>query len=139
LARALNRQKGLRVCGQTEPVAEALKAVAALTPDLVLLNLGRMGRGPVNVIRAIRSADRQTKLLVMAAQDEPRHAARALRAGADGYIIEQEDTEEVVQAIRDVLDGLIYVSEQVVSGTPSDAAPTDTLPDKTAATKQSGL
>jgi DNA-binding NarL/FixJ family response regulator len=65
------------------------------------------------LIKEIRAVDRKIKLLVVSMHDQALYADRVLRAGGDGYIMKQEDPEEIIHAIRDVLAGHIYVSDEV--------------------------
>jgi DNA-binding NarL/FixJ family response regulator len=117
LEQVLNKEPGLTVCGAAESTAEALKAIVRLQPDLVLVDIGLPGRSGLELIKELRAADQKVKLLVISMHDEALYADRVLRAGGDGYIMKQEDPEEIIHAIRDVLSGHIYVSEEVVAGT----------------------
>src|SRR3954471_16000329 len=113
LAQVLNGEPDLSVCGMAGDVPHALKEIARLKPELVLVDIGLPGQSGLELIKKLRSVDRQTKLLVVSMHDEALYADRVLRAGGDGYIMKQEDPEEILHAIRDVLAGHIYVSEQV--------------------------
>jgi len=117
LAQVLNGEPDLSVCGMAGDVPHALKEIARLKPELVLVDIGLPGQSGLELIKKLRSVDRQTKLLVVSMHDEALYADRVLRAGGDGYIMKQEDPEEILHAIRDVLGGHIYVSEQVLSAT----------------------
>src|SRR4051812_16680694 len=117
LAQVLNGEPDLSVCGMAGDVPHALKEIARLKPELVLVDIGLPGLSGLELIKKLRSVDRQTKLLVVSMHDEALYADRVLRAGGDGYIMKQEDPEEILHAIRDVLSGHIYVSEQVLSAT----------------------
>jgi DNA-binding NarL/FixJ family response regulator len=66
------------------------------------------------MIKELRSVDRSVKLLIISIRNEAVHVARVLRLGGDGYILKQQDLDETVSAIHDVLDGHIYVSEEVM-------------------------
>jgi DNA-binding NarL/FixJ family response regulator len=69
----------------------------------------------LDLIKKIRSSKLPVKLLVVSMYDEALYADRVLRAGGDGYIMKEESPEEIIHAIRDVLDGHIYVSEEVMA------------------------
>ena len=134
----LNSEKYLKVCGAAGTVNQALPAIARTKPDLVLVDISLPGRSGLELIKELRSVDRKVKLLVISMHDEALYAARVLRAGGDGYIMKQEDPDEIVRAIRDVLAGRIYVSEAVMESSqgggrsrPSDekARPLDQLSD----------
>jgi len=114
LVQILNAEEGLVVCGEAGAAAQALAAIPSLQPDIVLVDITLPGKSGLELIKEIRGFDRQIKLLVVSMHDEALYADRVLRAGGDGYIMKQEDPEEIVRAIRDVLAGRIYVSEQVL-------------------------
>ena len=117
LIQILNSEKHLTVCGAAGTADQAFPAIVRTKPDLVLVDISLPGRSGLELIKEIRSVDRVVKLLVISMHDEALYAARVLRAGGDGYIMKQEDPDEIVQAIRDVLDGHIYVSEEVLEST----------------------
>ena len=112
----INSESDLTVCGEAEDAEHALEAIPGLKPDLVLVDISLPGRSGLELIKDLRALNGGVKLLVLSMHDEALYADRVLRAGGDGYIMKQEDPEEVVHAIRDVLGGHIYVSEQVLGG-----------------------
>ncbi len=113
LASLLNSERDLTVCGEAGDARTGLKAIIKLKPDLEVVDLGLPGKSGLELIREIRELKLATKLLVVSMFDEALYAQRVLRAGGDGYIMKQEDPDEIVNAIRDVLGGHIYVSEEV--------------------------
>ena len=115
LAQLVKAEQDLTVSGQAGDAAQALRAIARLKPDLVLVDITLPGKSGLELIKELRSQNRQIKLLVVSMHDEALYADRVLRAGGDGYIMKQEDPEEIIHAIRDVLDGHTYVSEQVMA------------------------
>lgn len=117
LVQMLNGEDNLTVCGEADNATEALKAIIRLKPDLALIDLTLPGKSGLDLIKELRAVDRKVKLLVVSMHDEALYANRVLRAGGDGYIMKQEDPEEILHAIRDVLNGRIYVSEQILTGT----------------------
>jgi|ERR1017187_1184835 DNA-binding NarL/FixJ family response regulator len=114
LVQILNNERDLKVCGAAENAEAALRAVPKLKPDLILVDIGLTGKSGLEFIKEIRAVNRSVKLLVVSMHDEALYADRVLRAGGDGYIMKQENPEELVHAIRDVLAGHIYVSEEVL-------------------------
>jgi DNA-binding NarL/FixJ family response regulator len=80
----------------------------------VLANINLPGKRGLELIKGLRSVNRSVKLLAISTHHEALHAARVLRAGGDGYIMKQEDPDEIVHAVHDVLEGRIYVSEEVM-------------------------
>jgi DNA-binding NarL/FixJ family response regulator len=115
LAQLVKAEKDLTVCGQAGDAAQALQDIARLKPNLVLVDITLPGKSGLELIKELRSQYRQIKLLVISMHDEALYADRVLRAGGDGYIMKQEDPEEIIHAIRDVLGGHTYVSEQVMA------------------------
>ena len=115
LVQILRRQEGLTVCGQAGDAEQARSDCVRLKPDLVLVDISLPGKSGLDLIKDLRAESRELKLLVVSMHDEALYAERVLRAGGDGYIMKQEDPEEIVNAIRDVLGGHIYVSEEVMA------------------------
>ena len=116
LVQIINSEGDLTVCGEAEDAEHALEAIPGLKPDLVLVDITLPGKSGLELIKDLRARNGGVKLLVLSMHDEALYAERVLRAGGDGYIMKQEDPEEVVHAIRDVLGGHIYVSEEVLEG-----------------------
>ncbi len=117
LVQIIRGQKDLRVCGEAGDAERALPAIARLKPDLALVDITLPGKSGLELIRELRSRNNKVKILVVSMHDEALYANRVLRAGGDGYIMKQEDPEEIVHAMRDVLGGHIYVSEAVLAST----------------------
>ena len=126
LVQIINGEDDLTVCGESEDAEHALKAIPGLKPDLVLVDISLPGKSGLELIKELRARNGEVKLLVLSMHDEALYADRVLRAGGDGYIMKQEDPEEVVHAIRDVLGGHIYVSEEVMAGKAKAAPSRDT-------------
>jgi len=117
LAKLINSEPGLAVCGEAGDARTGLQGIRRLRPDLAVVDLGLPGKSGLELIKEIRAAKLKVKLLVVSMFDEALYAQRVLRAGGDGYIMKQEDPQEIIAAIRDVLEGHIYVSEDVFART----------------------
>jgi len=117
LVQIIGGEKDLSVCGEAGDADQALEAIARLKPDLVLVDITLPGKSGLELIKELRSRDSQVRILVVSMHDEALYADRVLRAGGDGYIMKQEHPEEIVRAIRDVLGGHTYVSEEVLAST----------------------
>ena len=113
LSKLLNAEGDLTVCGEAGDAKQGLKSIVKLKPDLAVVDIGLPGKSGLELIKEIRALKLPLKLLVVSMFDEALYAQRVLRAGGDGYIMKQEDPEEIVHAIRDVLAGHIYVCEEV--------------------------
>ena len=115
LAQLVNQQPDLTVCGEAEDVPEALQKTADLKPDVVIVDLSLKGSDGIELIRNLHSRNAQLPLLVLSMHDEALYAERALKAGAWGYIMKQEATNQVLSGLRRVLSGEIHVSHRVSS------------------------
>lgn len=109
----MEKEGDLKICGEAGTMPVALREIKRLKPDLVLVDITLPGKSGLELIKDLRKRDRKVKLLVLSMHDEALYADRVLRAGGDGYIMKQEDPDEIVHAIRDVLNGHVYVSEEV--------------------------
>jgi DNA-binding NarL/FixJ family response regulator len=106
-------ESDLEVCGEAESAAAATQLMASARPDLAIVDLSlREGTG-LDLIRALRESAPTLPVLVLSMHDETLFAERVLRAGARGYIMKREAITGLVGAIRQVLAGRIYVSEQL--------------------------
>jgi DNA-binding NarL/FixJ family response regulator len=130
LVQMLNAEKDLSVCGQASEADPALKDIARLAPDLVLVDISLPGKSGLDLIKELRAVNRKVKILVVSMHDEALYADRVLRAGGDGYIMKQEDLDEIIHAIRDVLGGHIYVSEEVLAGSPKGTLSASKIKDR---------
>ncbi len=109
----LDQEGDLRVCAEAEDVAGAIRQYEAEDPDIAVVDIGLSGRDGLEFIKTIRAQDPDFPMLVMSMHDETVYAERSLRAGANGYIMKQDVSERVVEGIRAVMKGDIYVSDQV--------------------------
>jgi DNA-binding NarL/FixJ family response regulator len=116
LVRMLSREKDLEICGEAGDYEKGIKGIQRFKPDLVLVDLELPGKSGLDLIKKVRSSKQDVKMLVVSMYDEALYADRVLRAGGDGYIMKEESPDEIISAIRDVLDGHIYVSEEVMEG-----------------------
>ena len=114
LVQIINGEDDLTMCGEAEDAEHAIEVIPGLKPDIVLVDISLPGMSGLELIKELRARTDGIKLLVLSMHDEALYADRVLRAGGDGYIMKQEDPEEVVNAIRDVLGGHTYVSEEVM-------------------------
>jgi len=115
LAQLIEHETDLSVCGQADRAAQALDAIAADPPDLVLVDISLPDRSGLELIKDVHALHPQLPLLVVSMHDESLYAERVLRAGGRGYVMKQEGGKKLMQAIRQVLGGQIYVSEKMSS------------------------
>jgi DNA-binding NarL/FixJ family response regulator len=111
LALLINREPDLEVCGDAEEANGALRLIDMMRPDLVIVDISLDGPDGLDLLKNIRTRDPRLPVLILSMLDEGIYTERALRAGANGYIMKHEATEKVLVAIRRILDGDIYVSD----------------------------
>ncbi|MBV9772296.1 MAG: response regulator transcription factor [Bryobacterales bacterium] len=115
MALLINREADLTVCADAEESNAALDAIENFRPDLAIVDISLPGRDGLELLKMIRAKDPQMPVLILSMHGETIYAERALRAGANGYIMKQEATEKVLVAIRRILNREIYVSEQIAN------------------------
>ncbi|MFT5220597.1 MAG: DNA-binding NarL/FixJ family response regulator [Planctomycetota bacterium] len=103
----------LEVCGEAGDMAEGLKLVASLKPDIAIIDLSLAGGSGLELIKHIKAQGHSTLMLVASMHDEMLYAERVLAAGARGYINKQEAQDKIVPAIRQVLSGKVFLSESM--------------------------
>ena len=113
LSQSINREPDLTVCGEAENAAQALDEVAKLKPNLVIVDLTLPGKSGLELIKDLHSIHPGLFVLTVSMHDEFLYAARLLRAGARGYVMKHETPQTLLRAIRQVLNGGIYVSERM--------------------------
>ena len=110
LAHLLNQEPDLKVCGQADSATGAMKAISALKPNLVTVDIVLKGMSGIELVKQIKALHPLLPVLVLSMLDEVLFAERALRAGARGYVMKQAPTDEVKGAIRRLLRGGRYLS-----------------------------
>lgn len=140
LSDLINKEKDLEVCGCAKDIPQAIEAIKKLDPDVVTVDISLEDASGLELIKDIKTQFPGLPLLALSMHPESFYAERAVRAGAKGYITKQEATKNVITAIRKVLSGGLYLSEQMkekllhslVGDGESDAAvsPIDRLTDR---------
>jgi DNA-binding NarL/FixJ family response regulator len=110
LAIRIARQPDLEVCGEAADMSEALRMVEELKPDVAVVDITLKTGNGLDLIKRIKDRDEAVRMLVWSMHSESLYAERALRAGALGYINKDQATEQIVEAIRRVLAGQIWLS-----------------------------
>src|SRR4051812_12198897 len=130
LFQLINRQKEMVCCGSTGNSADAIEVIEREKAELVVLDLRLGEEDGLQVIRTIKTRFSELRVLVLSQFSETTYGERALRAGANGYVMKEEASEHVLDAIRTVLRGDIYASRslafaalrKVIFDKPSNAA-----------------
>jgi len=115
LARLINRQPDLLVCGEAGSAPEALAAVTKYKPDIALVDVSLPGPDGFALTKMLQVRHSKLPVLMFSMHDEAVYAERALQAGARGYIMKREPTEDCLHAIRQVLAGAIAISRAVTN------------------------
>jgi DNA-binding NarL/FixJ family response regulator len=115
LSLMMNREPDMLVCGEAEEAARALQAITATKPDFVIVDISLSGPDGLDLLKSIRVRYPSLPVLVLSMHDECIYAERALRAGANGYIMKQEATERVLVAVRQILTKKVYVSDRIAN------------------------
>ena len=110
MARFLNLQDDLDLCCEAGSVEEALAVVVACNPALAIIDISLHGESGLDLIKTLRRRYPGLALLAISMHDESVFAERALRAGANGYLMKKEATGNILLAVRRVLAGDIYLS-----------------------------
>jgi DNA-binding NarL/FixJ family response regulator len=115
LALLIDREADLSVCGEAEGSHSAFLAISTLRPDIVVLDISLSGPDGLDILKEIRTKTTNLPVLILTMHDESIYAERAMRAGANGYIMKQEATEKVLVAIRRILQGEVYLSDRLTN------------------------
>ena len=101
------------VCGQARDAHAALEAIEKFQPHIAVVDLA-LGEGSgIELIKDLKIRYPQLPTIVLSMHDEALYAERSLHAGAKGYVMKQQETDVLLQAIRQVLRGQVYLSEKV--------------------------
>jgi DNA-binding NarL/FixJ family response regulator len=139
LEQLIHSDGAFTVCGEANNASEAMDVIRKLNPDLAIVDLSLPGANGIELIKNIRAEFSKLPILVLSMHDESLYAVRALRAGADGYVMKHEAMANVIQAIREVFDGRPYLSPvmaaQVITKfahgqTEGETDPTEKLSDR---------
>jgi DNA-binding NarL/FixJ family response regulator len=139
LRRLIDAQPDLEVCGEASDAIEGLAEALRLSPDLftVDISLSESTNG-IEFVKNIRAQLENARILMLSMHDEAIYALRALRAGAQGYLMKEEVLTRVIDALRTVAGGGIFLSDNLrqqvlanlASGGAPASSPIDTLSDR---------
>lgn len=140
LSQVINNEADMEICGEAEDAPQAMKGVGPANPDVIIVDISLRGNNGLELIKNLKAIHENIRILVFSMHDESIYAQRALRAGAKAFVMKKESPTKVVEAIRRIITGEIYVSpsvadqvlHQIVNG-PNNAtstSPIDRLTDR---------
>jgi DNA-binding NarL/FixJ family response regulator len=109
----INREPDLTVCGEAANAMQAVDLFQKLAPDVVLVDITLPGKSGLELVKDLKAAHPGALILALSMHDESHYAERILRAGASGYITKEQPPEELIKALRRVLDNGVYVSREM--------------------------
>ena len=115
LSQLIGHEPDLVVCGEAEDVAGALKAIEEFKPDIAMVDISLKQSHGIELIKDIQIRWPDLPVLVLTMHDESFYAERVLRAGAKGYLTKAEVSSKVIDGIRKVLNGEVYISDAMAS------------------------
>jgi DNA-binding NarL/FixJ family response regulator len=112
----INRESDMKVCQSVHDAESAIKSIEKETPDLIIVDISLKGStNGIDLIKSLKKRYPKIKALVLSMHDENLYAERAIKAGAKGYIMKNDLTDNIVRAIRNILNGNLYLSETITS------------------------
>ena len=113
LALRIARQPDLEVCGEANDMSEALRQIAHSRPDVAVVDISLKTSSGIDLIKRIKGRNDSVRILVWSMHSESLYAERAMRAGALGYVNKDQATDRIIEAIRRVLTGKVYLSDAI--------------------------
>lgn len=113
LRELFSRDPDFTVIGDARNRAEALRHQAALQPDAAVVDISLGQENGLSLVSELREIAPALKILVLSMHDEIVFAERALRCGANGYVMKDQHAQLILEALRRVMSGKTYVSEEV--------------------------
>jgi len=138
LANLIHQQPDLEVCGEAASEPQALQLIGSVQPDIAVVDISLENGSGLELMKSIKAMHPAVAMLALSMHDESLYAERALRAGARGYLMKREAAKKVIQGIRAVLAGQVFVSEKIsalmaerfVEGRSAGASPVEQLSDR---------
>jgi len=111
LASWIGRQLDMEICGEAADMTEALRLVSETHPDVAVIDISLKTGSGIDLIKRIKDRNDSVRMLAWSMHSDFLYAERALKAGALGYINKDQASDQMVEAIRRVLDGKVYLSD----------------------------
>lgn len=114
MKKVIEKEKDLLVVHEAGEAGEAMKLITAAMPDLVIADISLENEiSGLDLIKAIRERFKDIRTLVLSMHDENIYAERAIRAGARGYVTKKEAPATIIEAIRTVMKGELYLNKRI--------------------------
>ena len=139
LSQIVANEADMEICGEAEDSPAAIRGVGEANPDAIIVDISLKGANGIELIKNLKAIHDDIPILVFSMHDETIYAQRALRAGAKAYVMKKESPSKVIDAIRKIIQGEIYVSpsvadqvlHQIVNGPGNvSTSPVDRLTDR---------
>jgi DNA-binding NarL/FixJ family response regulator len=141
LRQTIEREEDLEICAEYDSAEQALSQIAGVSPDLAVVDISLGGTSGIELIKQMRAIGCAFPVLVLSVHDDVTYAERALKAGAQGYILKQVAPEFIIAGIRKILEGNVYVCDRMATkllsrfvlsqpGTPPKDSPIAALSDR---------
>jgi Response regulator containing a CheY-like receiver domain and an HTH DNA-binding domain len=111
----INAEQDMEVCGEAADAATATAEIMKIRPDVVIADISLKGNSGIELIKNIKAFDPGIDVVVVSMYDESVYALRVLKAGARAYVMKQDVTSRVLDAIRRARNGQLFVSERVAT------------------------
>lgn len=115
LERMIQSGDGFAVCGEAGDADEAFALVRKELPDLAIVDVSLPGTNGIDLTKKLLAEFPRLAILILSMHDEADYAVRALRAGARGYMVKQEAVEKILSALRDVMEGRVYITPSLAA------------------------
>ena len=115
LAVLINDESDLEVCGEAADVVDALQAISETDPDVAIIDVSLETGSGIELVKEVKARFPSVRMLVWSMFDESLYAERAIKAGALGYIDKKNVRDNIIDAIRTVLEGSVYLSAEYSS------------------------
>ena len=140
LVALINAESDMEVCGQAEDASTGLQEIMKVQPDLVIVDITLDGNSGLELIKSVRAYNPKIQLMALSMHHESIYGLRVLKAGARAYVMKHDMVSTIIEAIRRIRSGDLYVSEyianemlnQLVNARPADNDPSSvsTLSDR---------
>jgi DNA-binding NarL/FixJ family response regulator len=112
LVQLIDKELGMKVCGEADNIKDAMSIIEKARPDVAIVDLTLQGSSGLELVKDVKARGINMPILVLSMHEEKLYAERVLRAGGRGYISKHAAPSDVISAIRKVVDGGIYLSEE---------------------------